>query len=122
MKKTSKKFVILALLFTAACASVTEEGAKVHIEVVDRSIESVEKAQENFTKKGCELIGDIEAPIAMGSSDEFRRLVIGMKNKTAEVGGNAVISSMIASFGMPIYTKGIAYKCPGDIKWRADNV
>lgn len=72
---------------------------------------SVDLAKKKLEDLGCKFIANIDAPVAAGSTDVDERLIIGLKNKTAEVGGNAVISSLEANLGMPIYTKGIVYKC-----------
>lgn len=99
-------------LFTIlGCATLSPAGAKVHIEVVTKDTISVDAAKKKLEGMGCKFINNIEAPVAAGSSDVNGRLIIGLKNKTADAGGNAVISSLESYMGMPIYTKGMVYKC-----------
>ncbi len=72
-------------------------------------------AKKKLENMGCKYIANIEAPIAAGSTDAAGRLIMGLKNKTAEVGGNAVISSLESNMGFPVFTKGIVYKCEKDL-------
>lgn len=109
MKKSI--LLILSSLAFVGCATLSPAGSKVHIEVVTKDVMSVDAAKKKLEGMGCKFVTNIEAPVAAGSSDVGERLITGLKNKTAEAGGNAVISSLEASMGMPIYTKGLVYKC-----------
>lgn len=113
-------FALVLLMTLTSCASLSEGGAQVHLELVTKDTMAVNAAKKKLEGLGCTFVSNIEAPIAAGSSDEVGRLIIGLKNKTAEAGGNAVISSLEANMGMPIYTKGMVYKCKESL--RADNV
>lgn len=108
-----KKIILLSVVSIAfvGCATLSPAGSKVHIELVSKDVIAVDAAKKKLEAAGCKYVSNIEAPIAAGSSPIYGRLEIGLKNKTAEVGGNAVISSMESNMGMPIYTKGIVYKC-----------
>jgi hypothetical protein len=109
--------ISLMLLTTlTGCATLTDGGSKVHLEIVTKDTLAVDTAKKKLEGQGCTFVSNIEASIAAGSSDEVGRLIIGLKNKTAEAGGNAVISSLEANMGMPIYTKGIVYKCKESLK------
>lgn len=103
------------LLMFSGCATVSPGGSKVFIEVVSKQITVVEAAQKKFESMGCKYVTKIDAPIATGSNSEADRFIIGLKNKTAEVGGNVVISSLEITMGLPMYTKGIVYKCEKDL-------
>ncbi len=116
MKNLFMVAAIVALVVVTGCATLSTEGAKVQIMKVTTNKLDVEQAEASLKKESCTFVSDIEAPIAAGSTDEYYRLEIGLKNKTAEVGGNVVISSMETHMGMPIYTKGKVYKCPRDMK------
>ena len=113
-------FALMLLMTLTSCASLSEGGSKVYLEVVTKDVMSVNAAKKKLEDQGCTFVSNIEASIAAGSSDEMGRLIIGLKNKTAESGGNAVISSLEANMGMPVYTKGIVYKCKETLS--ADNV
>lgn len=106
--------VLLAVLFVG-CQTLSADGKKVYIEKVSQDVMSVDTAKKKLEGMGCKYVSNIEAPVAMGNTPIEGRLVIGLKNKTAEAGGNAVISSMEQNLGAPIYTKGIVYKCPKDL-------
>ena len=106
--------ITLTLLF--GCATLSKDGEKVQIVKVTTNVQDVETAEAKLKTEGCTFVQNIDASIAAGSTDEYYRLEIGLKNKTAEVGGNVVISSMEAHMGMPIYTKGKVYKCKRDLK------
>lgn len=111
-----KCFMFALISFTfMGCSTLSVGGSKVHIEVISKDVMAVDAAKKKLEGLGCKFISNIEAPIALGSSDIQGRLVMGLKNKTAEAGGNAVISSMESNMGMPIYTKGIVYKCEKDL-------
>jgi hypothetical protein len=106
----------LTLLGLLGCATLSDGGAKVQIIKVTTNSLDVEQAEANLKKENCTFVSDIEAPIAAGSSDEYYRLEIGIKNKAAEVGGNVVISSMQPYFSIPEHTKGKVYQCPRSLK------
>jgi hypothetical protein len=114
MKNTILSFGLLMAL--AGCSTLSDEGEKVHIEVVTKDTMAVDAAKKKLEGLGCTFVTNIEASVAMGSTPIGGRLIMGLKNKTAEVGGNAVISSLESNMGMPIYTKGIVYKCPQSLK------
>lgn len=109
-------YLFLSLLAISGCATLSRGGEKVQIVKVSTNVQEVEEAESKLKKEGCVFVQSIEAPIAAGSTDESYRLEIGLRNKTAEVGGNVVISSMQAHLGMPIYTKGKVYKCNRDMR------
>lgn len=104
------------LLGTSACTTLSAGGEKVEIIKVTTNKADVEEAEAKLKKRGCKYIKNIEASVGMGSGPVGPRLKIGLKNKTAEVGGNAVISSLKAYTAMPIYTKGKVYNCPDGLK------
>jgi hypothetical protein len=114
-KMKNKLLLCFAISFIAGCATLSVGGKKVYLEKVTKDTMSVETAKKKLESQGCRFVTNIEASIAAGNTDETARLIIGLKNKTAEVGGNAVISSLEANMGMPIFTKGIVYKCEKDL-------
>lgn len=116
MIKKLKTIALLTPVFLAGCTTLSKGGEKVQIVLVSTNTLDVKEAEAKLKKEGCTFIQNIDAPIALGSTDEYYRLEVGLKNKTAEVGGNAVISSMQAHMGMPIFTKGKVYKCNHNIK------
>ncbi len=112
------KFILLVIVTTlfSGCATLSKEGKKVEIVTVQSANKSdVEKAIKDLEARECKFIENVEARVAAGGSPVNGRLIIGLKNKTAEVGGNTVISSLRVYSGMPIYTKGKVYKCPDKV-------
>ncbi len=109
-----KKILSLTLLSTlVSCASLSEGGKKVQLVLVDGTARDIKKEKTKLAKDKCKFIKKVEAKVAAGSTPVTGRLIIGLKNKVAEVGGNAVISSL-KTHGFPMHTYGLAYKCPVD--------
>ncbi len=108
--------LMVSIFIFAGCATLSPEGAQVEIVTLKSTNNSeVEAAVKDLEKRNCVFIENIEAQVEVGSSDVNSRLIIGLKNKTAKVGGNTVISSLTVYSGMPIYTKGKVYKCPKNV-------
>lgn len=102
--------LLVGLLFS--CASTTKKGDLVEVVPVDGSGRQISKAKKDLEKDGCKFLQKVEAGIAVGyNGDATDRLIIGLKNKVAEIGGNAVITSL-KSHGFPLKTNGLAYECP----------
>lgn len=103
------------LVFMVGCASKKIKPENVHVEVVQKSSISIDTARTKLLAHECHFKKNIEAPIAPGTGAEETRLLIGLRNKTAEEGGNAVISSLLPySDGKKTYAKGMIYSCPED--------
>lgn len=114
MKPIKIIFCILLMLLLS-CAGKKIRGENVHVEVVQKSSISIDTARTKLLAHECHFKKNIEAPIAPGTGSEETRLLIGLRNKTAEEGGNAVISSLLPyTDGKKTYAKGMIYYCPED--------
>ena len=87
-----KLLLLISLLGLTSCASLTSGGKRVQIIKVSTNKLEIQKEKKKLIGNKCEELGNIEAPIATGSTPIPERLAIGLRNKTAEVGGNVVLS------------------------------
>ncbi len=102
--------ICFSSLIFVSCGSLSEKGSKVELIVVQGSAREIKAKQAELEKDGCVFLKKVEAPIVWGSAPVDARLAAGLKNKVAEEGGNAVISSL-AAHGVPMKSNGLAYKC-----------
>lgn len=110
-----KTILILSLLISVACSRLKIRGENVHVEMVQKSSVSIDAARGKLMTHKCEFKKNIEADIMPGTGSEESRLLIGLRNKTALEGGNAVISSLLPyTDGKRTFTKGMIYYCPED--------
>ena len=99
-----------------ACVSLTEPGKKVQFLYVSANIIDLEKKEKELFERNCKFIKNIKADIGYDLDSVVSRLIIGLRNKAAEVGGNVFLSSLTQNFGTPIWTKGKVYSCPQSLQ------
>lgn len=107
MKNTFLLMIFFIFLFS--CGTLTDEASRVELIKIENTELEISNAKKNLESKGCKSLGQIEALVGPGSSDE--RLVTNLKNKAALQGANKVISTLM-KFDFSIRTFGFAYHCP----------
>lgn len=115
------KYILILLLVSLlqfsmfGCSRMKIKGENVHVEIVQKSSISIDTARTKLLAHQCVFKKNIEADIAPGTGSEDGRLLIGLRNKVAAEGGNAVISSLLPyNDGKKTFVRGMIYYCPED--------